>query len=110
MSRRSFLRVGALGLAGLSLAEHLQRKAVAAAQGRPRPKDTAVILFYMGGGPSHIDTYDLKPAAPADFRGEFRETATTVPGIRICEHLPRQAQQMDKMAIVRSVTHTSGGA
>jgi hypothetical protein len=109
MSRRSFLRVGALGLAGLSLAEHLQRKEAAAAEGRKAPKDTAVIVFYMGGGPSHIDTYDLKPAAPAEFRGEFRETVTTVPGIRICEHLPRQAQQMDKMAIVRSVTHSNAG-
>jgi hypothetical protein len=109
MSRRSFLRVGCLGLAGLGLADHLRRKAAAAAEGKRPPKDTAVILFFMGGGPSHLDTYDLKPAAPAEIRGEFREIDTSVPGIRISEHLPLQARLMDKMAVVRSVTHTNGG-
>jgi hypothetical protein len=107
VSRRGFLRVGFLGLAGgLSLADHLRLRAAAAARGETA-KDTAVILFYMAGGPSHIDTYDLKPDAPDEYRGEFRETLTSVPGIRICQHMPLHARQMDKMAIVRSVTHSN---
>jgi hypothetical protein len=108
ISRRSFLRVGFLGMAGLSLADHLRLQAVAREQGRST-KDTAVILFFMGGGPSHIDTYDPKPDAPVEFRGEFRPIATNVPGIQICEHMPRQARLMDRLAIVRSVTHSNAG-
>jgi hypothetical protein len=108
VTRRSFLRVGFLGLAGLSLADHLRLKAAARERGRST-KDTAVILFYMSGGPSHIDTYDPKPDAPVEFRGEFRPIPTNVPGIRISEHLPRQARLMDKMAIVRSLTHSNAG-
>jgi hypothetical protein len=107
VSRRGFLKVGFLGLAGLTLGDYLRLKAAAAEQGKPA-RDTAVILLYMAGGPSHMDTYDLKPGAPEEFRGEFREIPTSVPGIRICEHLPYQAKQMDKMAIVRSLTHTNG--
>jgi hypothetical protein len=108
LSRRSFLRVGFLGLAGLSLADHLRLKAAAAASGRPT-KDTAVILFFMGGGPSHIDTYDPKPDAPVEVRGEFKPVPTSVPGIQLSEHLPRQARVMDKLAVVRSVTHSNAG-
>jgi hypothetical protein len=104
VTRRSFLRVGFLGIAGLSLADHLRLRAVARESGRST-KDTAVILIYMSGGPSHIDTYDLKPDAPVEFRGEFRPIPTNVTGIHISEHLPRQARLMDKMAIVRSLTH-----
>jgi Protein of unknown function (DUF1501) len=107
MTRRSFLRVGFLGVAGLSLADQLRLRSAAAESGRST-KDTAVILFYLSGGPSHIDTYDLKPNAPLEFRGEFKEIATNVNGIRICEHMPRQAPMMDKLAIVRSLTHTNG--
>jgi hypothetical protein len=106
VTRRSFLRVGFLGIAGLSLADQLRRKAEARESGRST-KDTAVILIYMNGGPSHIDTYDPKPDAPMEFRGEFRPIATNVPGIQISEHLPRQARLMDKMAIVRSLTHSN---
>src|SRR5437588_12818827 len=102
VSRRSFLKVGFLGLAGLTLADHLRLRAAGAAT-----KDTSVILLWLGGGPSHIDMYDLKPKAPAEFRGEFREIATNVPGIRIGEHLPRQARHLAKMRIVRSVTPTN---
>src|SRR4051812_21238620 len=99
-SRRSFLKVGFLGLAGLSMADHLRLKAAAAANGEPA-SDTAIILLWLGGGPSHIDMYDLKPQAPAEFRGEFREIATNVPGIRIGEHLPLESRHLDKMSIVR---------
>jgi hypothetical protein len=108
VSRRSFLKVGFLGLAGLSLADHLRLRARAAEQGRPA-RDTAVILVYMGGGPSHIDTYDLKPEAPAEFRGEFKPIPTSVPGVQVCEHLPWHARNMHRMAVVRSLTHTNAG-
>jgi len=108
VSRRSFLKVGFLGLAGMTLADHLRIKAAAAEVGQSSP-DTSVILFWLGGGPSHIDMYDLKPNAPVEFRGEFREMATNVPGTRISEHLPRQARMMDKISVVRSVTHTNAG-
>ncbi len=108
VSRRSFLKVGFLGLAGLTLADRLRQQAQAADAGRPTP-DTAVILLWLGGGPSHIDMYDLKPNAPAEFRGEFRPVPTNVPGTQIGEHLPHQARLMDKMSVVRSVTHTNAG-
>src|SRR5208283_2427822 len=108
LSRRSFLRVGFLGLAGLTLADHLRLQAVAAENGEST-KDTAVILVWLGGGPSHLDMYDLKPEAPVEFRGEFREIATNVPGTRIGEHLPHEAKLMDKISVVRSVTHTNAG-
>jgi hypothetical protein len=104
MSRRGFLQVGFLGLAGLSLADHLRLQAQARASGKAT-RDTAVILLYQSGGPSHIDTYDLKPDAPLEYRGEFRPVPTNVAGIRISEHLPLQARIMDRLAIVRSLTH-----
>jgi uncharacterized protein DUF1501 len=108
LSRRSFLKVGALSLSGLTLADHLRAKARAEEQNQPT-RDTAVILFWLGGGPSHLDMYDLKPNAPAEFRGEFREIPTNVAGTHIGEHLPLQARLMDKISIVRSVTHTNAG-
>jgi hypothetical protein len=108
LSRRSFLKVGFLGLAGLTLADHLRLKARAQEAGQPT-RDTAVILLWLGGGPSHIDMYDLKPDAPAEFRGEFRPMRTNVRGVQIGEHLPRQARLMDKISVVRSVTHTNAG-
>ncbi len=108
LSRRSFLKAGFLALGGLTLADHLRLQARAEERGEAT-RDTAVILFWMGGGPSHIDMYDLKPNAPAEFRGEFQETATNVPGTRISEHLPYEARMMDKISVVRSVTHTNAG-
>lgn len=108
VSRRTFLKAGFLGLGGLTLADHLRLKARASEQGETS-RDTAVILFWLGGGASHIDMYDLKPNAPAEFRGEFQDTATNVPGTRISEHLPHEARIMDKISVVRSVTHTNPG-
>jgi len=108
VSRRNFLRVGALGVGSLTLAELLRARSEAAEQGAAA-KDTAVILLWLAGGPSHIDMYDLKPHAPAEFRGEFREIDTNVPGVRIGEHLPFQAAVWDKLAVVRSATHTNAG-
>jgi hypothetical protein len=108
LTRRSFLRVGFLGLAGLSLADHLRLRAAAREKGRTTA-DTAVILVWLGGGPSHIDMYDLKPDAPVEFRGEFKEIATNVSGIHISEHLPLEAKIMHKLAVARSVMHTNAG-
>jgi len=99
VSRRSFLRIGSLGLAGLSLPD------VLASESR---KDTAIILFWMAGGPSHIDTYDMKPAAPAEVRGPFKPIGTRLPGFQVCELLPRHAQLADRVSIVRSIRHTLG--
>jgi len=99
LSRRDFLTVGALGLGGLTLADLLQLQA--ATRSRPTPK--AVIMVLLNGGPSHIDMYDLKPDAPAEFRGEFKPIATNVPGMDICEHMPLQAKIADKLAIIRGL-------
>jgi hypothetical protein len=108
VSRRGFLKAGFLGLAGLTLADHLRLKAQAADAGKPT-KDTAVILLYMDGGPSHMDIWDLKPEAPVEFRGDFKAISTSAPGMQICEHLPRQARVMDRMAVVRSLSHNNAG-
>ncbi len=106
LSRRSVLRVGVLGMAGLTLADLLQLRAEAADLGQ-RPNDTAVIQVFLEGGPSHIDTFDPKPDAPAEFRGEFRPIAGSVAGMEVCELLPRMARVMDKVALLRSVHHSS---
>lgn len=108
VSRRSFLRVGALAAGGLTLSDLLERQA-GAAEASDRLKDHAVIQIWQAGGPSHIDMYDLKPNAPAEFRGEFQEIDTNIPGTRISEHLPLQSRMMDKFSVVRSGTHTNAG-
>jgi hypothetical protein len=74
-------------------------------RGKQAANQTAVIQISMGGGPSHIDMYDLKPQAPREIRGEFQPIATSLPGFQISEHLPHQSRIMDKVAIVRSVHH-----
>src|SRR3954449_12340387 len=99
LSRRNFLKIGGLAMGGLALPQILQ----AESQLGIRRSHKAVIMIYLPGGPSHQDMYDLKMEAPADIRGEFRPIQTSVPGIQICEHLPRLAQMMDKFAIVRSL-------
>lgn len=105
VARRSFLKVGALGLGGLSLPLTLQARAKLPNQAR---KDTAIILFWMAGGPSHIDTYDMKPDAPDVVRGPFKAAPTNVPGIRVCDLLPRHAPLADRFSLVRSIHHTLG--
>jgi hypothetical protein len=107
IGRRSFLRVGTLALGGMTL-PGLLRLRQAGAQS-PTGRKKSVILIWQAGGPSHIDMYDLKPDAPAEVRGEFKPIDTNVPGIRIGEHLPKQAKVMDKLAIVRSACHTNAG-
>lgn len=109
-SRRAVLQVGALGFGGFTLADWCRRRAQAAPGATPSPADaTAVIHVFLGGGPSHIDTFDLKPNAPAEIRGEFLPIASNVPGVQLCEHLPHLARVMDRMAVVRSVAHGNAG-
>ena len=105
-SRRSFLQLGALGLGGLTLADWLGVRATSSAADAPK-RDVSVIQVYLGGGPSHVDTYDPKPDAPAEYRGEFRPIATSVPGVFLCEHFPNQARLADKLVLVRSLHHTT---
>jgi uncharacterized protein (DUF1501 family) len=100
--RREFLRAGALSLFGLSLPDLLNAHATSAA---PRPRAKACIVLFMWGGPAQQDTWDLKPEAPVEYRGEFKPIATRVPGIRICEHLPLMARRTDKLALLRAMTH-----
>ncbi len=101
-SRREFLRVGALALGGLTLPQVLATRAASGAGNT----NTSVILFWMWGGPSHLETYDLKPGAPAEYRGPFRPIPTDVPGLDVCELFPRQARLGKRIALVRSLHHT----
>jgi hypothetical protein len=103
ITRRSLLQMGALSAFGLNLPQLL---AAEAAKKNPR-KDLNIILLWMGGGPSNMDTFDMKPDAPAEYRGEFRPISTNMPGVSICEHLPLMSQQMDKISLVLSVSHPS---
>src|ERR1700720_2170184 len=89
VNRREFLRVGGLSLFGLGLPQMLQARSSGPSSSSPRAK--ACILLFMWGGPAQQDTWDMKPLAPVEFRGQFNSIATTVPGLRICEHLPRLA-------------------
>src|SRR5882762_1669536 len=98
--RRDFLRLGALGLGGLTLADLLRQQARGTEQGRPAK---SVIYIVLGGGPSHIDMYDLKPDAPAEFRGPFKPIATKLTGVQICEHMPLQAGMMDQLTLLRGI-------
>ncbi|MGE3809578.1 MAG: DUF1501 domain-containing protein, partial [Gemmataceae bacterium] len=107
-SRREFLRVGALGGASLTLAELLRGQARGTvASGRSK----SVIFAYLYGGQSHLDSYDMKPDAPVEIRGDFKPIATKVPGLNLCELMPKQAQLADKFSIVNGLqladTHSS---
>jgi uncharacterized protein (DUF1501 family) len=101
-SRRDFFRVGGLCMGGLTLADLLRLKAHGAVDSQRSSK--AIIFVYLFGGPSHVDTYDMKPDAPAEYRGEFQPIRTNVPGFDICELMPRQATIADKLALVRNMT------
>lgn len=99
VTRRNFLKIGALGLGGLSLSQIL----AAEAQSGIRRSPKAVIMIFLPGGPSHQDIFDLKTDAPLEIRGEFKPISTSVPGIQICEHLPQLAKIIDKTVIIRSI-------
>ena len=115
ITRREMLRIGGLAFTGLMWSDLLRMRANGSAGASPspsprRPRSTfgrakSCIVIFNYGGPSHIDTFDLKPDAPAEIRGEFQPIATSVPGVSICEHLPRMARIADRYAIIRSVHH-----
>lgn len=102
INRRAMLQLGGLSVFGMSLPRLL-----AAEETRPARNDISIILLWMGGGPANMDTFDMKPEAPAEYRGDFRPIGTKVPGLQICEHLPKMAQWMDKVCLLRSVSHPS---
>ncbi|MBP87481.1 MAG: hypothetical protein CMJ64_12275 [Planctomycetaceae bacterium] len=99
--RREFLRAGTLALGGLTLPELLRRRADA----NELKRQTSVILFWMWGGPSQLETYDMKPDAPTEYRGPLNPIQTSVPGMDICEYMPLQAKMADKFSIIRSLHH-----
>lgn len=103
-TRRDFLRVGAAGFAGLTLSNYL--RAAESGAIRPNARAKAAIFINLPGGPSHMDTFDLKPNASDEYRGEFHPIQTKVEGIEICEHLPKLASVADKFCLLRGVTHT----
>ncbi len=109
IGRRDVLRAGSVGLLGMTLPELLRAQTLAADRGLSSPvrKAKACIMLFMWGGPAHQDTWDLKPDAPDEVRGEFRPIDTQVPGIQISEHFPLLAQRTQHLAIIRSMTHTN---
>lgn len=102
ITRRGFLQIGCAGALGLTLPELLHAQQANKASGKPQ---RSVLLVWLWGGPSHLDTFDPKPDAPADYRGPFRAIGTNVPGIQISEYLPQLAKQADKYALLRSLHH-----
>ena len=102
VTRRGFLQVGFLGAMGLSFPQLLQAQEAGKKAGK---KQRSVILVWLWGGPSHIDTFDMKPDAPSEYRGPYRPIGTNVPGIQVCEYLPQLARQADKYALLRSIYH-----
>jgi hypothetical protein len=103
MSRRELIRVGMLTTLGLGMTEYFAM-GEASAQGIDGGKANSAVLIWLGGGPSHLDTWDLKPNAPAEVRGAFNPINTIADGVQISEHLPLMAKQMDKVALIRSMT------
>src|SRR5262249_36009266 len=101
LTRRQFLQLGAMGAGGLTLADLPRLQAEGKVTQPAREK--SVISVVLSGGPSHIDMYDLKPDAPTEYRGPFKPIRTRLPGVNICEHMPRQAQLFDRVALLRGV-------
>ncbi len=107
LPRRNFLRIGA---AGITIPELLRAQAaVASSTNAPALSNKSMIVLWLWGGPSHLETFDLKPEAPSEYRGEFRPIQTNVPGIEISEHLPKIASLADKFSLIRSLSHESPG-
>lgn len=104
VSRRSFLEAGSLGLGMLGLGDYLKLRAEQPGAGSTAP-DTSVIFIWLPGGPPHMEMYDMKPEAPAEYRGLFSPIATSVPGLQVCELLPRHAQCAYRYTIIRSIAH-----
>src|SRR5271165_6948169 len=108
-SRRELLRIGGLSLGGLSLDGLLSRPSMASETSRSFGKAKNCIILFLSGGASHHDMFDPKPDAPAEIRGEFDTIATALPGVRFTKYLPETAKLMSRIALVRSMTHTSSG-
>lgn len=110
--RRGFLRVGSAGIAGLSLPSLLaaEKGRVESTGAGSHASADAVITIFLNGGPSHHDTWDMKPDAPTEIRGEFQPIASSLPGVPVCEHLPRLAPHMHRCTLVRSVHHSVNNA
>src|SRR6266480_6410629 len=106
-SRRDFLRVGAVGALGLTLPGLFRAEARGATKQQGKARAKSVILVYLGGGLSHHDSFDLKPDAPAEIRGKYNPIGTVVPGLQVGELLPRMAQVMDRLTLVRSGAHNN---
>ncbi len=106
-SRRSFLQLGVAGMASLGLGDVLRARDASAAAVNAKPK-TSAIMLWLDGGPGHMDTYDMKPLAPSEYRGIWRPISTNVPGFEMTELFPKQAQVADKFSIVRSLHHDTG--
>src|SRR6201993_3360424 len=104
ISRRDFLQIGLGGTLGLGLCDLLRARAVAA-PAAPAAKNVNCIMIWMDGGPSHYETFDPKPDAPSEIRGEFKAISTKVPGIQFSECLPKLAAAADKLTVVRSICH-----
>src|ERR1044072_3848903 len=104
LRRRDFLHAGSLSFLGLGLPQFLQMKAQGAVDAS---KDANCIMLFLVGGPSQLDTWDMKPNAPAEIRGPYKPIKTNVPGIEISENFPRMAKHADKFALIRSVYHTA---
>jgi hypothetical protein len=103
VSRRGFLKIGGLALGGLSMSEILRAEAASGTRSHK-----SVIMIFLPGGPPHQDMYDLKPDAPVEVRGEFKPIKTNVPGIEICEHMPRLASMMDRLVPIRTIVGATG--
>src|SRR5436309_5047510 len=109
LSRRAFLAAGGLALGGLSRPGPGRTELIPFYRPGARPQAQSTILIWLSGGASHIDTWDMKPAAPAEFRGEFKPIATAAPGVRLCEHLPLLARQARHLAVVNGLGHQNRG-
>jgi hypothetical protein len=109
MGRRALLRSSLVGLWSLGMADLLRLESAAASPGTPAPGPKSILVLWLWGGPSHMETFDMKPDAPPEYRGDFKPIDTNVPGLRICEHLPLLAKLADKFALVRSLHHDSTG-
>ncbi len=107
LSRRSFLTLGVAGMASVGMPSLLQAREASAGKGSPK-KNTSVILIWLDGGPGHMDTYDMKPDAPAEYRGLWKPIRSKVPGFDVTELFPKQARVTDKFSMVRSLHHDTG--
>ena len=105
ITRRDFIRIGAMGIGGLTMANLLE----AEAQAGVGSSHKAVINIFLPGGPPHQDMFDLKMDAPREIRGEFKPIFTNVPGLQICEEFPLMAKMMDKFTVIRSIVGATGG-